>query len=54
MARLRRYKSKFLPEWNPATSQVPAGLSAVLIDTTVLIWGGVKEERHLACVARRI
>ena len=42
---LRRYKSKFLPEWEPRylASQGGIGLTAVLIDTTVLISGGVRE-----------
>jgi phosphatidylglycerol lysyltransferase len=43
---LRRYKSKFLPEWEPRYLASPGGLlnlPRVLIDTTVLISGGVRE-----------
>jgi phosphatidylglycerol lysyltransferase len=43
---LRRYKSKFLPEWEPRYLACPGGLlnlPRVLIDTTVLISGGVRE-----------
>jgi phosphatidylglycerol lysyltransferase len=42
---LRRYKEKFLPEWDPKYLVAPGGLALprILIDVSVLIAGGVKE-----------
>jgi phosphatidylglycerol lysyltransferase len=42
---LRRYKSKFDPEWEPRYLAAPGGIALprVLVDVSVLIAGGVKE-----------
>jgi phosphatidylglycerol lysyltransferase len=42
---LRRYKSKFDPEWEPRYLASPRGwlLPAVLLDLSTLVSGGVRE-----------